>query len=1320
MTAQRYSQLRVGTVGLLLLVGGIIYILLPFSALSWAQTPFLGIFIDPNLVVNDSGEPTWPTQGDDPLLGYPDRITAVDGQPVTNIKEYRAALASKAEGEPAALTLVQPPPGMGVTPNRTQTERVLELPVIPFTSLSLWNQFGLFYLTGLVMFVIGVWTFATKPKVEPAQVFASFMGFAALAVGSLFNMLTSHQFGRVWLLALSLTPGFCIWLAAVFPHEMSFVKKYPHGRWLLLLPGLVVGIWAQLWLYDPANPWHYAVPWRGLFLLNGLAILVSMVMMAYRGIWSPSPLVRQQARIILIGSLLAFTPLVIFFIPASQMVDVAWLPSAFYLPPLVIYPLSIAYTIIRYRLLDVDLVLRRSLSYALMTGLLLVAFVLVVVGLTNTVGTVTNNPFLLSILIVALVLIFNPLRTKLQEAIDQLFFREPVVLDKMLRSYNRELTTAVNTDQVANTLLKYVSSGVPDVTPHLFLPDPQMNYYSSYHNNSSERLNVESPLVTYMSQTNGPIDLTEQRAWPEPLSEQSETVQALNAAVLVPINNGRELLGWLSLSQKQNRQHFRPTEINYISSLADQSLIGLERANVIRRLETRVSELDMLSQFSQALNFTIDFDALLELVFTNFQRLLGIDDFFISLRDEATKQIYTVFYLENGERFEDKEGPAQVVTDPHVHQVMSMGQMVVKEDEHGRSWIAAPLNAGAETLGAIHTFYRDPAHKIRARQQQLFTVFADRTATALERVATNRRLQERAQQLEIMNEVTFSLASTKEVDPLLELILNKAMELLDTEAGTFMISVPESGELEFRVARGPASDGLVGRRLPLGAGLAGTAAQTGQALLVNRVQDDKRWFSEVDERTAFRSQSILTVPLVRQNTVLGVLQVINKRNGAPFNHEDQSLLTAFAGQAVVAMENARLLAQTDEALQKSVDELSLLQQLDRDLNTTLNLEHVLNLTLDRMLSIYQGVAGAIALVDEEGEIFRAVTRGYDEDFDQKKLSAQKGLIGQVIQSQQPHYAANVHEEPNYISACFNTHSQMTLPFVNKQALIGVIAIESDVIGKYSEDDLQTAVRITNHAAAAIANAILYDKVNEANQAKSEFVSMVSHELKTPMTSLRGYTDLLLSGMTGELSDQQQNFLEIMAANIRRMSQQIQDLTDISRIETGQLHIELAPTSFVSIVNETMQTVKGVCDEKEIRVHLELPEELPLIMADKGRMVQVLTNLLSNACKYSPPDTDVTLKFMTRMVSQEDSDEMMPMIWCCVQDSGYGISEEDLEKLFTKFFRSDNPNIRQAKGTGLGLSITKGIIELHGGEIWVESKLNEGTSFQFTIPQAQSS
>jgi signal transduction histidine kinase len=647
--------------------------------------------------------------------------------------------------------------------------------------------------------------------------------------------------------------------------------------------------------------------------------------------------------------------------------------------------------------------------------------------------------------------------------------------------------------------------------------------------------------------------------------------------------------------------------------------------------------------------------------------------------------------------------------------------MLVSLDEHGRSWIAAPLNAGAETLGVIHAFAHQPGIAFRLRQQQLFGVFADRTAVALDRLQTRRQLEARARQLEIINQVTFSLASTLELEPLLNLILDKAIELLDTEAGTFMLSVEDTGELEFRVVRGPASQDLLGNRLPIGTGLAGTAAQTGRPLLVNQVSEDKRWFAQVDASTDFETHSVLTVPLLRQGSVLGVVQVINKRNGAPFDEEDLQLLAAFAGQAVVALENARLWEQTDQALQKRVDELFLLQQLDRDLNTTLELERVLTLTLDWALRICHGTAGAIVLLDAEGQPHIRAAHGYDESFSPQIMDSatiRSGLVGRVLASGEPHVTGNVHEDPTYIAASFTTRSQMTLPVVHKQNLIGAMAVESDKFNAFDESAVETAVRVTNHAAVAIANAILYEQVNEANLAKSEFVSMVSHELKTPMTSMRGYTDLLLSGMTGELNAQQRNFLETIAANIKRMSQQIQDLTDISRIETGRLHVELAPTAFANVISETLPTIRGLCDEKGIELHLDLPADLPRVMGDKERLIQVLTNLLSNACKYSPPHTNVYIVFRPAMMSLEEGEPTQAVVVCTVQDQGHGISEEDLSRLFTKFFRSDDPNIRKATGTGLGLSITKGIVELHGGQIWVESKLGQGTTFSFVIPQAQ--
>lgn len=1318
MIRKRINHFRSGIVGTLLLATSIIYIVLPILALNWASIPFAGFLLDPHLVVNDTGEAHWAGRQLDPPLAYPERLVAVDGTAVTTNEAFYELLSSKAIGSEISLTFEQPQTSR-ISPRRLAPppQRTVTLTLARFTADDLWSQFWMLYLVGIVMLVIGAWTFAARPQTEAAQLFATFTVLSALATGSLFDLVTTQAIVPVWIIALSLGGSFNVLLVMVFPHETHLLRRRPSLKWLLLLPGLGIAIWGLVWLRLDSDPWAYAIPWRAAYILNGVALLFSWAVMAYRGILSPSPAVRQQARLILASAILGFLPLFGFFVLKGllKLPGLEWLQQELYVPPILIYPLAIGYVIIRYRLLDIDLFLRRGLTYVILIGLLVVSLALVVTSLTSIISI--DSPILLALLVVAVAVAFNPLRDHLQRGLDQYLFQRPAKLDELLRAYNRDLTTAVHVDQVANTLLKYINTAMPDTDPQIYLLDSKTSCYS---NNNGHMLDIDSPLVRFMSHQNNIIDLSEERTWPPTLREHRELVQTLDATVIVPMNNGYELFGWLSLSAKENHQYFTRAELTYLNTLADQSLIGLERANVVRSLETRVTELDMLSNFSQVLSYTIVIDDLLEVVYTNYYRLFGIDDFIIALRDPETQQIHTAFFLEAGERISEKEGRRQSSNDSQIYSVIKTGQMVVTEDEQGHAWITAPLNAGADTLGAIRACYRNPERHFHQRQQQLFSVFADHTAIALDRLQTEKQLQTRARQLEIINQVTLSLTTTHEVDPLLNLILDKAMELLDTEAGTFILLVEDTGELEFRVARGPASDSLIGSRLPVGTGLAGTVAQTGRPILVNEVHKDARWFAEIDAASHFETQSTLTVPLLRQSTVLGVLQVINKRNGAPFDEGDQRLLMAFAGQAVVALENARLLEQTDQELQQRVNELFMLQQLDRDLNTTLEVDQVLNLALDWSLRICGGTAGAIVLLDENDEPRLRATRGYEASFDANEVESKRlkeGLIGEVLHGGEAHVTGNVHEEPRYIPASFTTHSQLTLPIVHKQRIIGVMAVESDQFDAFDDAICETAVRVTNHAAVAIANALLYEQVHAANQAKSEFVSMVSHELKTPMTSMRGYTDLLLSGVTGSLTERQRNFLQTIAANIERMSRQIRDLTDISRIEMGRLMMVLAPTAFTNVVSETLQTVQPLYDEKRTQLHLDLPADLPQVLGDKERLVQVLTNLLSNACKYSPPDTDVQVTFKTDTIAIKEKEPAQPMVVCSVQDNGYGISEEDQEKLFTKFFRSEDPNIRQATGTGLGLSITKGIIELHGGRIWFESKVGEGTTFHFAIPQA---
>jgi PAS domain S-box-containing protein len=235
--------------------------------------------------------------------------------------------------------------------------------------------------------------------------------------------------------------------------------------------------------------------------------------------------------------------------------------------------------------------------------------------------------------------------------------------------------------------------------------------------------------------------------------------------------------------------------------------------------------------------------------------------------------------------------------------------------------------------------------------------------------------------------------------------------------------------------------------------------------------------------------------------------------------------------------------------------------------------------------------------------------------------------------------------------------------------------------------------------------------NELDQMKTDFISVVSHELRTPLTSIRGYTDLLLSGASGEVSELQQEFLGIIQASTNRLSNLINDILDISRIESGRIKLRLEPINYHMIVADVLRLMKASADEKDITFDASMPEQLPIVRGDADKVTQVLTNLVSNAIKYTPSGGWVKL-----LVEMTDDKQ----IQTCVQDSGIGISREDQKKLFQKFFRADNSSTREAGGTGLGLVIAKTIVELMGGAIWVESAPERGSRFYFTLPIATES
>lgn len=237
-------------------------------------------------------------------------------------------------------------------------------------------------------------------------------------------------------------------------------------------------------------------------------------------------------------------------------------------------------------------------------------------------------------------------------------------------------------------------------------------------------------------------------------------------------------------------------------------------------------------------------------------------------------------------------------------------------------------------------------------------------------------------------------------------------------------------------------------------------------------------------------------------------------------------------------------------------------------------------------------------------------------------------------------------------------------------------------------------------------AVFRDFTREAEVArmKSDFVSIVSHELRTPLTAIKGYLELILMGAAGPVSKQQASFLEIARANTERLHILVSDLLDLSRIESGKVELEVKVVSIPQLVDQVSTTLQKEFADRGMTLTTDVPDDLPEIFGDPGRIMQILTNLLSNAYKYTR-EGGATVRARV-----EDSFLRIDVI-----DTGVGISAQDQALLFTRFFRAEDDLVRQQTGTGLGLNITKSLVELHGGEIRVASELGKGSTFSFTLP-----
>lgn len=295
--------------------------------------------------------------------------------------------------------------------------------------------------------------------------------------------------------------------------------------------------------------------------------------------------------------------------------------------------------------------------------------------------------------------------------------------------------------------------------------------------------------------------------------------------------------------------------------------------------------------------------------------------------------------------------------------------------------------------------------------------------------------------------------------------------------------------------------------------------------------------------------------------------------------------------------------------------------------------------------------------------------------------------------------------------------RVALPLVSADQLVGVYLLGKKLSGDiYQRQELNLLRTLCNQAAVAIANARLYEqvhafsqeleeKVRERTKELRDFVSVVYHELSTPISSVSGYVSMLLEGRGVTLNDRAVQYLQTVSRNVSRLNQLVGDLADVARIEDGRLKIFPEPFDLLPAVEEVITTLATLIEEKALQVSVDVAPDANRVRGDRQRVVQILVNLVRNACRYTPAGGSVTVSACREKRKARIT----------VEDTGVGIQKEDLEHIFERFYRSQDPYVRQHRGTGLGLSITKLLVELHGSRLWVESTVGKGSAFTFFLP-----
>lgn len=608
-----------------------------------------------------------------------------------------------------------------------------------------------------------------------------------------------------------------------------------------------------------------------------------------------------------------------------------------------------------------------------------------------------------------------------------------------------------------------------------------------------------------------------------------------------------------------------------------------------------------------------------------------------------------------------------------------LGQMLANEQITSLAFL--PLVAQDHLIGALVLAAAGEPRILTENDVALTRLMASQLAAAITSFRLTEKAQRRSDELATLNDIAAAVTSSLDTREVYHIVMEKLNEYFRVDAGSLLMADEETQELVFVMTLEAGEEKLFGVRVPQGKGIVGSVALNQVYEIIHDAKSDPRFYANVSDSVNYEVETILCVPIVVKGRTIGVIELLNKREGI-FTEEEALRLTRMAATIGVAIENARLFQQVMtvrdrfEAIVNSTNDGILMADMHRTVVTA-------NPT-------------AAALLNDRPESL--IGRNLDELLDD--------LRNRAIEISKPSWLNDDDNAPD------------------------VVELELGGPTRYIRHYMLPVREMQGHEIGRLALFQDISKERELAQLRDDYTGMLVHDLRAPLTAIMNGIMMVKRGLGGPISEQQQELLGIAHQGSQTMLEMVNTLLDISKMEQGRMTLELEPLSPYAVVDETLDRLRVSAQSQRVQLSQQLAVGLPLIEADRTKLVRVLQNLLDNAIKFSPGGGVVTLgAAFTRFWPDHESGSQtinlplaLPVIdpgdWIVywVQDQGPGIPAQYHERVFEKFGQVRGHKVR---GTGLGLTFCKLAVEAHGGRIWLNSREGVGSIFALALPLSQS-